>query len=200
VARWGFDGTLTDSVSGGLGMVITGDAQIDQASWIFPGTPGGGALRCLYELGNYASVNVPASLLTTATAGFTIEFMLFVNKWMTLIETGNHVVFRFGLVNESKQFRLTDAQYRAGRNVKGNTPAVIATGTQFDAAAPIGTWNHLRFLCDATGQYLYVNGALVGTGNVSPTVLSGWITMTGFIGLQVGDFDGWIDDILIRKL
>lgn len=199
LARWQFDGNYLDTVSGGLSFGVTGDLFIDSASWIFPGNPGGGALRCLYELGNYASVNVPATLLTSATAGFTIEFMLFVNKWMTLQESGNHGVFKFGLANESKQFRLTDAQYRAGRSVKGNNPAVICTGTQFDSLAPIGTWNHIRFLCNSTGQYLYVNGTLCGAGNVA-SVLSGWITMTGSILLQVGEFDGWIDDILIRKL
>jgi hypothetical protein len=200
LAHWSFDADLTDRATGARAFTIVGNAFRDASSWVFPGNPGGGCFRCLYEIGNQATLSLPANLLSAATSGFAVEFMIFVRSWMRNVEAGNHVWFVFGASNESKQFKATDSQYRAGRSLKGNNPGSLCTGTQFDSLFQTGTWNHLRFVCDAVGQRVFVNGVQVGSGYASTSALAAWLNPSVPFLLQFGDFDGWIDDVVIRLL
>ena len=200
-AWWKFDADLDDSIAPGTGRALypsfTSQVVLDISSFVYPKNPGGGSLRCVFSLGNRATATVPSSIVVApGQIGFSIQFMLFINAWMTQVIAGNHSVIIFGN-NFSKRIELRDTQYRAGRSFQGNSGLALLTNLDFNNLFSLKVWNNIRIETTTTGQKVFINGIPVGTG-LTGNMFSAWSNPAGTLILDVGDFDGWIDDIVVK--
>lgn len=202
-AWWKMDTSLRDTINNSSELIPDPSSAMyrDNQSFIFPGNPSGGCLRSFWDFGNTVQTLVPGTLVYDVgnpNIGFSFEFMMFVEYWNSLQITGNRYPLQFGNTF-SKKLQIWDKQYREGRSIHGNSGQQLCTGTEFDNAFPLKEWHHVKFVTTTSGQFLFINGAQVGAG-ITGNQLSPWISNLGNLTLRIGEFAGWIDDIVITLI
>ncbi|MGV3774567.1 MAG: glycoside hydrolase family 9 protein, partial [Verrucomicrobiales bacterium] len=191
VALYHLDGNLLDVTGKNLPVTLSGQAQLDDLNLGWMSNRSGKALR-FFDLGDKATVNIPgASLYTNGQiAEISLEAMIFINSYKAYNRAPARILSMQKTWNATLE--LMEDIY-TGPHAKG--------GTQFDffnsplaAALPIKKWSRISLRINNSKYSLYIDGHLAAS---SPsTELAGWAY--GVANLEVGNFDGWMDEITIR--
>lgn len=190
VAWYKLDGDLTDA-KGHVGLARNGAASVDTNSFIWSNRPSGAALR-VNGLGDSVTVNLPCSDLAGGT-GVSIEAMVYVNR---------QVAYGNGNANLLVLTRNWNAELAWRHNIwKTGSEAFDGANQLADVATlsphlKTGQWQHIRMQVSSTNARFYVNGQLVSS--IASGNQMNWGT-SGTMALRAGDFDGWIDEIIVKR-
>jgi hypothetical protein len=133
-----------------------------------------------YPPNNDYAGNVPSYLNFGTTNGGNAEFT--VESWFTqyLYLNGGDSIVALGYGNGGEQFVLDTGAGVSGalRFFVRNATGVVSSANSSYVPANDGLWHHVVGVCDETGGYLYLymDGNLIATGNITPN--SGLLTAT----------------------
>jgi hypothetical protein len=195
VAGWyRLDGDYHDA-RGQLGdLVPAGDAGLDPQSFSWSNRPGGAALR-VYDLGDQAVATVPLSALTGASpSAISVEAMLYVNRFRAYGRSNANIL----QLSANWEYALSfwEGAWDGLHATGGQTNQTLAYQGDLSTLLSPGTWHHLKLQLTSSGYALEIDGVMV-TSAPSPD-LSGWPT-SGDATLTIGNFDGWIDEVVVQK-
>lgn len=191
VALYHLDGDLSDAALKQPPLTLKGNASLDRSNqgWINPHA--GGAIR-FYDLGDSASAPIYISgLNSSATAAIELEAMIYVNEFRGY----NRGVARILSLNETwnAYVELSEDTYQ-GVFAKGGTSFSLG-GSSLKQKLTVNEWHHIRISITRAGYAFAVDGVLLASG-VSGE-LSNW-GRAQFANLEIGNFDGWIDEVVVR--
>ena len=190
VAAYRADGSLTDATGKSGPLTLSGNARMNSENLGWMASRSGQALR-FDDLGDKATVSIPASLIYSAgTSEISLEAMVFVEAYKGWNRSPAKLLCLERTWNAS--LKWYEDTY-TGAHLTGGT-ALDCTGPTLASALPVGQWHHLRISISTTGYALHVNGAHVAS--VQSSELSGW--SSGTATLELGNFSGWVDEIIIR--
>jgi hypothetical protein len=194
VALYHLDGNTADATGRRPALALRGNARVESSNLGWMANRTGGALRFL-DLGDQATVQIPTAALgvTSQTIAIVLEAMIYVNEFkgfdrdvatmMSLEETWNSYL------------KLIEDKY-AGPIIKGGT-TLFYTKPELTAALKAKTWNHLSISITRAGYVVRMNGQIIT--NVPSGDLSNW-GRTQNVSLTLGNFDGWIDEVVVRSV
>jgi len=173
---------------------IMGLASFDTNSFTWSNRPNGACVR-VTDLGDKVYLTFPNTNLFVAghTTAISVEAMLYINN-LTGYGRGN--------ANLMTLSRTWNSQLSSVQNMWGTTPYVVGGANIIAGASAItnnlqyGQWQHLRLTLTSTNYSVTVNGVV--TTNIPSSDLANWAG-TGTVALEIGNFDGWIDDVVIKS-
>jgi len=195
LAWYTLDGTKTNALGGSLNPVqFVGGIWYDTNSFTWSNRPNGACVR-VTDVGQSVYLTLPNAALYQAgqTRAISVEAMLYINKLtaygrananlMTLNRSWNTQIAWV------QNMWITDPYIMGGANIIAGASA-ITNNFQF------GQWQHLRLTLTATNYSVSVNGVV--TTNVPSSDLATWAG-SGNVTLEIGNFDGWVDEIVIKS-
>jgi uncharacterized protein (TIGR02597 family) len=190
-ALYHFDSKLSDATGRNGDLALLGNATFNDDNLGWMRDRGGSALR-IYDLGDMARVTVPASLLYTngIPSEITLEAMIYVHAFKGWNREHANIVTLVRNWNASLEF-MEDIY--SGVHFRGGSQFDVF-GVAVHVAFPIQQWQHISITIDASGYSARVNGQWVAS--VASAELAGW--SQGSATLELGNFDGWIDEVVIR--
>jgi hypothetical protein len=188
------DNSLADSSGQRPGLTLAGNARIDQANLGWMTARQGGALRFL-DLGDKATVTIPTSALSNGsdTTAITVEAMVYVNEFKAY----NRDRARIVSLTESwnSYMELIEDKY-FGPFIKGGTGWSFSSPALTDALTS-KEWHHVAISISKNGYVFKLDGVVQTT--LASADLANW-GKAPTATLELGNFDGWIDEITIRSV
>ncbi len=192
IAWWKLDTALTAQGQITTAATLGGTAAVDTVSFVWTNRPqSGGAIRVGY-LGDDVNA-VIANNLIAGSDEVSIECMLYIRE---LEADGNGHADMISLVGPGSM------ELKMYMNSSDTSPTVVGGGStvanQAATAAAIvyNKWQHWKITLDAVGYDVSVDGVSIGTFPDTGDYAS-WGT-GGDATLSVGDFDGWVDEIVVK--
>jgi hypothetical protein len=191
LALYHLDNSLADAMGKNPSLTLAGNARMDGLNLAWMAQRSGAALR-FHDLGDAARVTLPGPLLnSTNRQEITLEAMIYLNAY----KGWNRGTAKILTLNENWNANLGFIEdIYSGPHLRG--------GTQFDLdasivnqAIPLRQWVHLALTTGPSGYSARVNGKEIGSAASSE--LADWNAASG--ALEVGNFDGWMDEIAIRN-
>ena len=190
VAWFKLDGTLADAKGRQGALALGGAAAFDTGSWMWPNRPAGQAVR-LTGLGDTVSGTVANADLSSSEA-VSLECMVLVNAYDNYgVGTANFAVLQ---KNSSARLHAFWSTWEEGPYIEGS--ARWATPATYTNALTLGAWHHYKVSITATGYVFAVDGVV--RTNIASADLGSW-GGAGSATLSVGDFDGWVDEVVVKK-
>lgn len=136
-------------------------------------------------LGDKVTSQIP--MVDLGTNGFSVEGMVFVNKLLAYSHDNANMLTLTRAWNA--QIGWKQAMWEPAPSLAGSKsyPLNVATGS----------WQHIRMTLSRTNVTAAVNGVTVV--NAPSSDLLNW-NPSGTATLEVGNFDGWFGDIVVKKL
>lgn len=192
VALYRFDQGLGDAAGRAPNLTVAGRARIDTMNLGWMQARSGGAIR-FDDLGDKATVSIPSSWLFTngVTTEIVLEAMVYVHK---------HKAWNRGRANMLTLTKGWNASLEyvedvyAGAMLRGGASFGVS-GALLAAEMPVQTWHHLSVSIGTNGYSARVNGKLIASA--PSTELAGW--GNGTASLEIGNFEGWLDEVTIRS-
>ena len=194
VALYHLDGNLADASGRFANLALGVSAVADNGNLAWMNTPSGSALR-VFDLGDNATVTLNNVNLFTAsvTDSLGVEVYVFVNSFMAYSHKPA-TIFKL-----SKRW---DAQMIYNQDTWQQTPEVwggVAKVIDVPALAPYlqtNCWQKIGVFLDETGYFVKVND--VEVARTASTDITKWAG-AGNVDVEIGSFDGWIDEIAVRS-
>lgn len=194
VALFPFDNGLADATGRGGGLRLIGQAKTTPSNvgWM---TTRAGASLYTGELGDRAIYELPSRALAIGaqTTGISLEAMIYVNSFRGY-NRGN--VRLLSLYDHWNAFMELSEDAYNGPQVKGGAQLGLS-GSVLTSVLRLKEWHHVSLSLDRTGYTVRINGQVVS--QVPSSELSNWGKSTVAV-VEVGNFDGWVDEIVVRKL
>ncbi|HYE31759.1 MAG TPA: glycoside hydrolase family 9 protein [Methylomirabilota bacterium] len=185
------DAGLEDAAARNGSLVLAGNAQFDNSNIGWMSQRSGSALR-FFDLGDNAKVTIPSALIYTngETSEITVEAMVFINGYKGWARGSAEIV---SLIREwDASLRYAEDTWAGAHIFAGNELDV--SGATLKDALPLEKWHHLGMTISSTGYSVRVNGQALATK--ASASLPRW--GQGSAQLQLGNFDGWIDEVVVR--
>ncbi|HEX4341965.1 MAG TPA: glycoside hydrolase family 9 protein, partial [Verrucomicrobiae bacterium] len=193
LAWYSLDNTTVDAKGHEAAATLVGNASFDTNSFTWNNRPNGAAVRVL-DMGDKVIATLPSTDLFQSgkTKEISIEAMIYVNQLMS---------YSRGNVNLCALTKAWNAQLSSVENmwivnpyvVGGN--ATIASGYAITNYLTPGAWQYLKISLTATNYSVQING--IQTANVLSTDLLNWVG-TGPVNIELGNFKGWVDEIVVK--
>jgi hypothetical protein len=193
VALYRLDANLADATGRQPALTLNGKAKLDTSNlgWLVNRT--GAALR-IEDLGDQAVVSIPNSaLFATDTQSISVEAMIYINEFKAYNRSNALMVSLRKGWNASLE--LIEDLYN-GPIFRGGSQLNLS-GQTVRNALPRNQWHHLRITIDKTGYAVVINGTVFG--RVNSGELNNWAG-GGSTTLTLGNFDGWIDEVVVRHV
>jgi regulation of enolase protein 1 (concanavalin A-like superfamily) len=193
-ALYHMDTDLSDTTGKSPTLTKTGTVTLDPSnvSWMSSSARTGAALHTT-DIGNNAVASIPANLLYSSdTTAITVEAMVYVNGFKGY-NRGNVEIMALQK-NWNASLELYENMYFGAKFRAGQT-------FETDAAASmtLQKWHHLVMTIDKnTGYTVKVDGATVYTK--ASTDFANFANTSGTATLTLGNFDGWIDEVVVRNV
>jgi len=194
LAWYTLDGTKTNALGTLNPVQFVGGIWYDTNSFTWNSRPNGACVR-VTDIGQSVYLTLPNAALYQPgqTKAISVEAMLYVNK-LTAYGRGNANLMT---LNRSwntqiawvENMWITDPYIMGGANIIADASA-ITNNFKF------GQWQHLRLTLTTTNYSVSVNGIV--TTNVPSSDLANWAG-SGNVTLEIGNFDGWVDEIVIKS-
>jgi hypothetical protein len=192
-AIYHLDNTLTDGAGKQAALTLSANARLDGSNLGWMATRSGAALY-FADLGDQAKVTIPAaSILTSSTAFLSVEAMIYINDFKAY-NRGNATILK---LEQAWDANLTfgEDMYN-GPFLKGGA-SWSYTGAALKNVLTPKTWHHLVLRIDKTSGYVAkLDGVVIAAQ--AATEFGNWNTSTP-VAVQLGDFDGWIDEVVVRS-
>ena len=191
IALYHLDSNGNDASERSPALTVQGNASFNSYNLGWMAARSGAALR-FYDLGDKATVTLPAQTLQLSQAQeITIEAMVYVNAYKAWNRSAATLV---GLHNSWNAYlQWLDDTY-SGQHIRGGTQFDLF-GTLLNSAIPLHQWHHLSMTIDRNRYSVRVNGKLIGI--TTSTELANWSGSSAT--LEIGNFDGWIDEVVVRN-
>ena len=195
VALYRLDGNGNDAGGRYSALALVGNAAYNNANLGWMISPAGAALR-VNDLGDSASVTLNnANLFTSGlTEAISIEALVYINAYKS------YGIKSSTLLSMSKRW---DAQMILSQDTWG-TSAEVWGGTQriVDSATlaqylKTNCWQKITLLLDTNGYAVKVNDLEIA--RVPSTDLATKWGGAGNVTVNAGNFDGWMDEIVVRS-
>jgi hypothetical protein len=185
------DSIFTDSTGRQMDLNLFGNAFLDSHNVGWLSSRDGTALRVLGP-GDYAAAYIEnADLMSTSSHGVALEAMVYIHARPT-----SHSASLLSLAgNWNASLELINNPY-AGFVFRGGTQLDLSTA-EVQNALTLDQWHHLHIELNPMGYSVAVDG--VRLAQVPSGELWNW-PYEGSSTLIVGNFDGWLDEVVIRKL
>jgi hypothetical protein len=191
IALYHADEDGVDSTGKNAPLSLAGNGRYDALNLSWMAQRSGSALR-FYDLGDKATVSIPATLLYSSTSQeITLEAMVYVNAYKAYNRSTARLLSLHKSWNASLEW-LDDIY--SGQHIRGGTQFDLF-GSTLNAAMPQRQWHHLSITIGRTNYSARVNGNELA--NVSASEFGNW--NGGTASLELGNFDGWIDEVVIRS-
>lgn len=194
VALYHLDSDLTDATGKQAALVLYGAGlDADNLGWM--ANRSGNALHSL-NVGEKAMVaTIPnAQLFSPDTTAVVVEAMVYISALKGSASANSPLI---SLVkNWNSSLELYEDKY-AGIKFRGGTQW-DQSGVNVANAISKDVWHHLRMVIDQTGYSAFVDGTLVASK--ASTELANWNSSSGVSTLTLGNFDGWVDEVVIRNV
>jgi hypothetical protein len=192
-AIYHLDGTLTDGAGRQGGLGLAGNAALDTSNLGWSTARTGGALH-FNDLGDKASVSIPAaSILGTGVSYISVDAMIYINDWKAY-KRGQAALLSL-YQNTTARLELRENIYNGPMIVGGNT--LDYQGAAVKDALTLKTWHHISLRLDTTGYTVRLNGNVIASQ--SSGELGEWNPNAGPVMLSFGDFEGWVDEVVVRS-
>ncbi|MFN7139820.1 MAG: hypothetical protein ACK4UN_10815, partial [Limisphaerales bacterium] len=153
----------------------------------------GSALR-FDEIGDRALIRIANNTLhDAATEAIVLECMLYITDYL-YAPTNLPMITFYRNWNASLEFLKNPY---LGLMFRGGTQ-FETSGNTVSNALPRNQWHHLRLAIGKTGYSVRINGNLLAFHPSSE--LANWGSTTGFSTLSIGNFEGWIDEVVVWNL
>jgi hypothetical protein len=197
VALYHLNNSWLDSSGNGLTLAPAGEAYLDPNNISWMASPSGTSLHAM-NLGDTATVSIPNNLLwNSATRKISIECMIYITDYLGY-NTANVDVFALGNDNANwdSSLELYDDMY-AGPTFRAGVNTVTTSSTINNALTP-AAWHHLGLSIDTNGYTMEVDGTNIAT--LASADLSNWGQNGNPHVLTLGNFSGWIDEVMVRNI
>lgn len=198
VALYHLDNNWADSSSfNEPNLTPAGGAYLDPNNISWMADPSGTSLHAM-NLGDTATVSIPSSYLyNSATREISVEAMIYINAYLGY-NTANVDVIALG--NQSDNWESTlelyDDMYAGPTFRAGETG--VATGSTVTSALTPGMWHDLILSIDTSGYKMDVDGTNVVS--LASDALANWGQNGAYHTLTLGNFSGWIDEVVVRNI
>ena len=191
VALYHLDAGGADATGKNSPLTLHGNARFDSLNLSWMSARSGAALR-VQDLGDKAVVSIPAALLSSADAQeITVEAMVYVNSYKAWNRATARLVSLYSSWNANIEW--FDDKY-SGQHIRGGSQFDLH-GASLNSAMPLQRWHHLSITLDRQGYSTRVNGQVIGT--TASAEFANWNGRSAT--LEIGNFDGWIDEVVIRN-
>jgi hypothetical protein len=184
LALYHLDGDGKDATGKNPALELAGRASFDASNLSWMRERKGAALR-FHDLGDRAQAKIqvkPGSELT-------LQAMIYVNAFKAYNRTNAKIL---SLVEEwNSSIELIENLYE-GPMIKGGSQFSIGKGPVTAALIP-GNWHLLEIRLSSTGYETYVNGKRIGS--IAKSELEQWGRKPAT--LEIGNFDGYVDEIAV---
>jgi hypothetical protein len=192
-AIYHLDGALTDATGRQGGLTLAGNATLDTSNLGWMTTRTGGGFRAT-DLGDNAKVSIPAASIIGSGASFiSVEAMIYINDWKAYNRGHAKILSLFQ--HSTARLELREDKY-GGPMIEGGN-AFSYKGDALKNALTLKTWHHLSMRIDTTGYSVRLNGNVIAS--LSSGQLSEWTANATPVTLSFGDFEGWVDEVVIRS-
>lgn len=190
VAWYPLNGTNTEAFHEQKPATLGGNAAYDFTSFSWPTGPG--AVVRVHGLGDNVTLTITNSSLYSpgTTTSISIEAMFYVNS-LSAYSHGNADMF-FLSRTWNCQMGWEQQMWDLNPSLLGNTNTIV---TPFNI--PTGQWEHLKLIVTSMGYTAELNGFPVAARVAND--LSSWAG-NGTVSLTIGNFDGWIGDVVVKHM
>ncbi|MGV3773749.1 MAG: glycoside hydrolase family 9 protein [Verrucomicrobiales bacterium] len=187
------DNSTADNIGQSPNLSLFGNARIDQSNLGWMSTRKGGALR-FQDLGDKATVSIPTASFSngSGTTAITLEAMVYVNE-LKAYNRDRAKILSFYEGSEAYMEFIEDKYF--GPFIKGGTTWSISNPSVSQAITK-KEWHHLQLTLSQNGYVFKVDGIVRGT--LASSDISNW-GKASTATLEIGNFDGWIDEISVRS-
>lgn len=187
------DSSSVNSAARGGSLSLGGNARFDTNNLGWLAVRSGAALR-FADLGDKATLSIPTSaLVESATKAIRLEGMIYINQ----LKAYGRAPAKLLSLYESYDARLelTEDTY-AGLFAEGGRSFSVS-GSSLGNVLTLKNWHHFALEISRTGYTLSINGHIVAV--LGSTEFNQWGKVSTAL-LELGNFDGWIDEIVVRKV
>jgi hypothetical protein len=192
VAHYHLDADTSDASGHAPSLQLAGGARLDDANLGWMAQRSGQALR-VQDLGDRAAVEIPTSLLAmgSGTSSITLDAMIYVSEfkaWNRDVSTMLSLKETWNAGIELIEDRYVGPMFKGGHDFAWH-------GADVKALLAPKAWHHLRLIVDRAGYTVKINGQQVAFK--ASSALSNW-GRAPKMTLELGNFDGWIDEVVVR--
>jgi len=193
VALYHLDSDLSDATGKHASLTLQGNASLDDSNLSWMANRQGAALL-FHDLGDKAIVQIPsADVRSDGTRAISLEAMVYVDAFVAYDREVAPIVSLSE--NWNALMALGEDKY-AGPFIRGGTEMELIGSAVTSILTP-KQWHHLVIQLDTTGYRVQLDGNTVKT--MSSDELSNW-GKASYTELQLGNFNGWIDEVVIRNI
>lgn len=186
-ALYHLDNTLDDAAGRSPALKLSGKPAFDQSNLSWLQQRHGAALR-FKDLGDKATTKItlphPQQL-----SEITLQAMIFLNAFKAYNRTNVKIL---SLTEDWNSYIELNENMYEGPMIKGGTQFSVPQTTLTNALKP-ASWNHLSITLNKDSYTARVNGKIIGEKKTAELVNWGKKSAT----LEIGNFDGYIDEVAV---
>ena len=174
-------------------LVISGSAFLDSANVGWMTIPTGQSLR-VFDLGDRATARLPGRALfsQSGTQSITLGAMLYIHQLRAYNRANAKLLSLYEGFNASLE--LIEDRY-SGPQIRGGTQT-LGSGNSLTELLTLHEWHHLELRIDQTGYTVRLDGNVIAFQ--ASIELGSWGKREETL-LQFGEFDGWIDEVVVER-
>ena len=187
LALFHLDGSLEDAAKRSPALRLAGKASFDTSNLSWMEERKGAALR-VKDIGDKgtAKIVVPRAELVSEV---TLQAMIYLNAFKAYNRTNVKIL---SLTEDWNSFVELNENMYEGAMIKGGSEFSLTQTTVTNALKP-ANWNHISITIDKEGYTAKVNGKTIGTKKSGE--LANWGKQPAT--LEIGNFDGYIDEVAV---
>lgn len=184
-----FDGVYSPTISVPISGAFTpyGQTKFDKTSFVFPNRPSGACLS-INGITDYIAKTIAP---IPAATSLSVECMIYL-KQFNPNGVGNASILR--LERNWNAFIAFLQDTWAGPSIQCYNGSLVSN-TNINTVFPLNTWNHLKFVVNKTGYYVYINGVQKGTVAAINAIDN---FLNSNIQLTIGQGIGYVDEVIIK--
>jgi Bacterial Ig domain len=194
IAVYHLDNDYSDGTGVHGNIVTANNAKFDSSNLSWMSTPSGSALR-VFDVFDRGTVNIPLADINQGgqAVSISVEAQLFINRYPGY--TYNNATL-IGLVSGwNSQLLLSEDKWATSAAVIGGSQTIISAAS-LSSVLTTGRWHQVSITLNTNGYTVKVDGNQVA--QLASGDLANW-SGTGTATLQFGDFDGWVDEVVVRS-
>ncbi len=193
VALYHLDNSLADAVGKQSALSKTANAAFDNSNLGWMQDRSGANLH-FFDVGDQASVAIPfADTWANDTQAIVVDAMIYVNAFKGFNKANATIL---SLERNWNAFMELREDMYAGPVFRLGSANTIGSA-QVTPALTKNVWHHLRMRIDKSGYTVRINGQTLAT--IASSDLNNW-SANGPATLKFGNFDGWIDEVVVRHV
>jgi hypothetical protein len=194
VGLFHLDTTYADASGQQINLTKSGNAVLDASNVGWMALRAGKSFR-VQAIGDKATLSIPNSAVyANDTQSISIEAMIYVNEYLGYNKQ-NLQLLSLRRNDWNAMIELAEDMY-AGPLFRGGSQWNVGAAT-VKQAITANKWHHLKLTIDQAGYSARVDGQLVAS--MASAELINWAG-GGTTLLEFGNFDGWIDEVVVRNV